>query len=106
RGLREPATCAPHAPSLHDALPICLTGLPPTPEETDAFAADPSPDAYERLVDRGPSVPRTGERWARHWLDVVHYGETHGYDKDKRSAEHTSELQSLAYLVCRLLNEK
>ena len=60
-----------------------LHGLPPTPEEADAFAADAAPDAYEKLVDRLLSSPRYGERWARHWLDVVHYGDTHGYDKDK-----------------------
>src|SRR5205823_14626965 len=60
-----------------------LTGLPPTPEEIDAFLADSSPDAYEKLVDRFLASPRYGERWARHWLDVAHYGETHGYDKDK-----------------------
>jgi mono/diheme cytochrome c family protein len=60
-----------------------LHGLPPTPEEVDAFVADPAADAYERLVDRLLASPRYGERWARHWLDVVHYGETHGYDKDK-----------------------
>jgi hypothetical protein len=61
-----------------------LHGLPPTPDEVDAFAADPRPDAYERLVDRLLASPRYGERWGRHWLDVVHYGDTHGYDKDKR----------------------
>ena len=44
---------------------------------------DTSPDAYEKLVDRLLASPRYGERWARHWLDVVHYGESHGYDKDK-----------------------
>ena len=60
-----------------------LIGLPPRPEEIDAFAADPDPQAYERLVDRLLASPHYGERWARHWLDVVHYGETHGYDKDK-----------------------
>ncbi len=60
-----------------------LHGLPPTPEEVAAFGADPSPDAYERLVDRLLASPRYGERWGRHWLDVVHFGETHGYDKDK-----------------------
>jgi mono/diheme cytochrome c family protein len=60
-----------------------LTGLPPTPEEVAAFVADTQPLAYERLVDRLLDSPRYGERWARHWLDVVHYGETHGYDKDK-----------------------
>ncbi|MFL5243525.1 MAG: DUF1549 domain-containing protein [Gemmataceae bacterium] len=61
-----------------------LHGLPPTPEEVEAFVNDSSPDAYERLVDRLLASPRYGERWGRHWLDVAHYGDTHGYDKDKR----------------------
>ncbi len=60
-----------------------LTGLPPTPEEIRAFVEDAAPDAYEKLVDRLLDSPAYGERWARHWLDIVHYGETHGYDKDK-----------------------
>jgi mono/diheme cytochrome c family protein len=60
-----------------------LTGLPPTAEEVEAFVGDPDPRAYEKLVDRLLASPRYGERWARHWLDVVHYGESHGYDKDK-----------------------
>ena len=60
-----------------------LTGLPPKPEEVEAFVADPDPKAYEHLVDRLLASPQYGERWGRHWLDVVHYGETHGYDKDQ-----------------------
>lgn len=60
-----------------------LVGLPPTPEEIAAFLSDPSTDAYERLVDRLLASPAYGERWSRHWLDVVHYGDTHGYDKDQ-----------------------
>jgi hypothetical protein len=60
-----------------------LTGLPPTPQEVESFVNDQDPDAYEHLVDRLLNSPRYGERWARHWLDVVHYGDTHGYDKDK-----------------------
>jgi hypothetical protein len=60
-----------------------LHGLPPTPDEIDSFLHDPRPDAYERLVDRLLNSPRYGERWGRHWLDVVHYGDSHGYDKDK-----------------------
>jgi len=64
-------------------LKFDLHGLPPTPEEAAEFEADKSPFAYERLVDRLLASPRYGERWARHWLDVVHYGESHGYDKDK-----------------------
>jgi hypothetical protein len=61
-----------------------LHGLPPTPEEIDAFLQDMAPDAYEKLIDRLLASPRYGERWGRHWLDIVHYGDTHGYDKDKR----------------------
>ncbi len=64
-------------------LTFDLTGLPPTPDEVQAFTNDKRRDAYERLVDRLLASPRYGERWARHWLDTVHYGETHGYDKDK-----------------------
>lgn len=60
-----------------------LTGLPPSSEELEAFISSPLPDAYERAVDRLLDSPRYGERWARHWLDIVHYGDTHGYDKDK-----------------------
>src|SRR3954470_17210854 len=60
-----------------------LIGLPPTPEEVRRFEADRDPLAYEKLVDRLLASPQYGERWARHWLDVVHFGESHGYDKDK-----------------------
>jgi hypothetical protein len=54
-----------------------LIGLPPTFEQVEAFAADPRPDAYERLVDGLLSSPRFGEKWARHWLDVARYAEDH-----------------------------
>src|ERR1051325_3004164 len=64
-------------------LTFDLTGLPPTPDDMEAFRADQSAQAYEKVVDRLLASPRYGERWARHWLDVVHFGETHGYDKDK-----------------------
>jgi hypothetical protein len=60
-----------------------LIGLPPTPDDVDEFVADNDPQAYERLVDRLLASSQYGERWARHWLDVAHYGDTHGYDKDK-----------------------
>lgn len=60
-----------------------LIGLPPTPLEITKFVNAPNPKAYEELVDRLLASPRYGERWARHWLDVVHYADTHGYDKDK-----------------------
>ena len=59
-----------------------LIGLPPTPEEVDAFLADKSPDAYRRLVDRLLDDPRFGERWARHWLDVARFAESHGFEQD------------------------
>ncbi|MDA1014430.1 MAG: DUF1553 domain-containing protein [Planctomycetota bacterium] len=60
-----------------------LIGLPPAPAEVHAFVNDTHPAAYERLVDRLLASPRYGERWARHWLDVVKYADTCGYDKDK-----------------------
>jgi hypothetical protein len=60
-------------------LSFNLVGLPPTPEEIDAFLSDGRPDAYERLVDRLLASPRHGERWARYWLDVARYADTKGY---------------------------
>ena len=59
-----------------------LTGLPPTPEEVDGFLADPSPSAMEGLVDRLLASPRYGERWGRHWLDLVRYADTSGCNSD------------------------
>ena len=64
-------------------LSFDLLGLPPSPEEVDAFIADPDPDAFSHLVDRMLASPHHGERFARFWLDIVHYGDTHGFDKDK-----------------------
>jgi len=58
-----------------------VIGLPPAPEEVEAFVKDPDPKAYAKLVDKLLALPGYGERWARHWFDVVHYGESHGYDK-------------------------
>ena len=63
-------------------LTFDLTGLPPTPGEIDAFLADRSPDAYERLVDRLLASPHYGERWGRHWLDLVRFAETAGHEFD------------------------
>ncbi len=59
-----------------------LIGLPPTPEEVDAFLADKSADAWEKLVDRLLERPQYGEKWGRHWLDLVRFAETHGYERD------------------------
>ncbi|MBM3831962.1 MAG: DUF1553 domain-containing protein [Verrucomicrobia bacterium] len=66
-------------------LSFLLTGLPPSPEETQAFAeaaAQDSRRAVEQLVDRLLASPHFGERWARHWMDVVRYGDTYGYEWD------------------------
>ena len=59
-----------------------LTGLPPTPADVDEFLADKSADAYERLVERLLASPRFGEKWARHWLDLVRYADSDGYKAD------------------------
>ncbi|MBL9169752.1 MAG: DUF1553 domain-containing protein [Verrucomicrobiales bacterium] len=61
---------------------FALTGLPPTPEEIDAFQRDTSPHAYERRIDALLASPRFGERWARHWMDLVRYCESHGSQGD------------------------
>jgi Protein of unknown function (DUF1553)/Protein of unknown function (DUF1549)/Planctomycete cytochrome C len=60
-----------------------LIGLPPTIEEADAFAADPSEEAYAAVVDRLLESPQYGERWARRWLDLARYADTNGYEKDR-----------------------
>ena len=64
-------------------LSFDLLGLPPTRGEVSAFVDDPQPDAYERLVDRLLASPRYGERWAQHWLDIAHYADTHGFERDQ-----------------------
>ncbi|MHC4994760.1 MAG: DUF1553 domain-containing protein [Planctomycetota bacterium] len=64
-------------------LAFDLTGLPPAPEQIDAFVADPSPAHYARLVDAFLDSPRYGERWARHWLDVARYTESDGFERDQ-----------------------
>ena len=60
-----------------------LLGLPPTPEAVARFVADPNPKASEQLVDELLASPHFGERWARHWLDIAHYADTHGFERDK-----------------------
>ncbi len=59
-----------------------LTGLPPSPKEVEAFLVDQTPDAYERLIDRLLDSPQYGEKWARHWLDLVRFAETNSYERD------------------------
>ena len=70
-------------PTLIRRLSLDLVGLPPTPAEVDSFVADPSPDAYEKLVDRLLASPHYGERWGRHWLDAARYADSDGFEKDK-----------------------
>ncbi|WP_299462531.1 DUF1553 domain-containing protein [uncultured Gimesia sp.] len=64
-------------------LYFSVIGLPPEPEEVEAFINDPVPDAYEKLVDRLLVSPHYGEHWARHWLDVVRFGESNGFERDQ-----------------------
>ncbi len=59
-----------------------LIGLPPTPEQVDAFLADTTPAAFEKVVDELLASPAYGERWARHWLDLVRFAESHGFEHD------------------------
>jgi cytochrome c553 len=80
-----------------------LTGLPPTPAEVDAFLADRSPQAYERVVKRLLAGPRYGERWAQHWLDVVRFGETNGFELD---AEREQAWRYRDYVVKSLNDDK
>ncbi len=76
---------SPEAPrrTLIRRLSFDLLGLPPTPDEIESFVNDRAPAAYERLVDRLLASPHYGERWARHWMDLVHFAETHGHDQDR-----------------------
>jgi len=82
--LKNGLTPAPEADknTLIRRVTFDLTGLPPTIEEVDAFNADNAPGAYERLIDRLLASPRYGQRWARHWLDLVRYAESDGYRQD------------------------
>ena len=82
RGL-EPAAPADRLTWLRRAT-FDLTGLPPTPRETEAFLKDMSPRAYENVVERLLSSPAYGERWGRHWLDVARYADSTGNDEDHR----------------------
>jgi mono/diheme cytochrome c family protein len=77
----KPSPEAPK-PTLLRRVYLDLIGLPPTPAELDAFLADQTPDAYEKVVDRLLASPRYGERWARPWLDLARYADSNGYEKD------------------------
>lgn len=88
RQVQEKERPAPEAnrATLIRRLTFDLTGLPPTPEEVAAFVGDAAPDAYERLVDRLLASPHYGERQGRHWLDVVRFAETEGFEYDRHRA--------------------
>lgn len=77
-------------------LTLDLTGLPPTPEEIDAFLADRSANAYEKQVDRLMASPAYGERWGLKWLDVVRYADTNGFELD---AERTHAWRYRDYVI-------
>ncbi|MDA1051074.1 MAG: DUF1553 domain-containing protein [Planctomycetota bacterium] len=64
-------------------LYLVMHGLPPTPEEVDHFVADANDEAYENLIESVLNSPRYGERWAQHWLDVIRFGETHGFETNR-----------------------
>jgi hypothetical protein len=80
KGWRPAAPAAKRA--LHRRLALDLVGLPPSPEEQNAFLADQSGEAWERVVDRLLAHAGYGERWGRHWLDLVRYAESNGYERD------------------------
>lgn len=68
--------------SLIRRVSYMLTGLPPAPEDIENFMSDDSPEAYEKMVDHYLNSPAYGERWARHWMDLVRYAETKGHEFD------------------------
>lgn len=82
----EAAGLAPNGPAAKEALlrraTYDLTGLPPTPQEVEQFVNDASPNAWEKVVDRLLASPHYGEKWGRHWLDLVRYAETNSYERD------------------------
>ncbi|WP_152049868.1 PSD1 and planctomycete cytochrome C domain-containing protein [Tautonia marina] len=77
----EPSPEADRA-TLIRRLSLDITGLPPTPEEVDAFLQDERPDAYDRIVDRLLASPRYGERWATPWLDLARFADSNGFQRD------------------------
>ena len=87
RGPRHSPECPADRRTLIRRVYFDLLGLPPTPEEVEAFVADPAPDAYEELVDRLLASPHYGERWGRHWLDVARYADSDGLRVRRRPAD-------------------
>lgn len=77
----KPATTAERRVLIR-RLSVTLRGLQPTPEEVDRFLIDPDPDAYPKLIRSHLASPHYGERWARHWLDTIHFADSHGCEHD------------------------
>jgi hypothetical protein len=82
---------------------LVMHGMPPTPKEAEDFVNDARPDAYARLVDRVLASPRLGERWARHWMDVVRYADTNGFEtnRERKTAYHYRD-----YIIASLNSDK
>ncbi len=78
----QPAPAASREQLIRRAT-LDLIGLPPTPEEIDAFVRDPAPDAWQRVIDRLLASPQYGERWGRHWLDLARFAESNGFEFDE-----------------------
>ena len=83
-----------------------LIGLPPTPEEVEAFVNDKKPDAYARLVDRLLASPHYGERWGRHWLDVARYADTKGYLAGGEERRYAFSYTYRDYVICAFNEDK
>ncbi|HJZ90378.1 MAG TPA: DUF1549 and DUF1553 domain-containing protein [Gemmataceae bacterium] len=87
RARLDAAGVSPAPPATREQLirrvTVDLTGLPPTPQEIDAFVNDKSPAAWETVIDRLLASPHYGERWGRHWLDLARYADTNGYEFDE-----------------------
>ena len=103
----EAADCRPAAPAdkptLIRRVTFDLVGLPPTPDEVEAFVADERSDAWERLVDRLLASPAYGEHWGRHWLDVARYADSNGLDEN---VAHGNAWRYRDYVVAALNGDK
>ena len=84
-------------------LYFVMLGMPPTPEEVEAFLADKKPDAFERLVDKVLDDPRYGERWGRHWLDVIRFAESNGFETNR---ERPNAWRFRDYVIAALNSDK
>jgi hypothetical protein len=86
---KEGVAPSPEAPltTLVRRASLDITGMPPSPQEVEAFLQDPRPGAWERLINRLLASPHYGEKWARHWLDLAHYADSDGYEKDLPRAD-------------------